>query len=101
VGSKSKAEATVRVSPDVVFQQIGAEAIIINLQTDRIFSLNRTGTRLWELLVAGVNLTEAKQQMVQEYDVDPDQLASEVENVLQLMLNEGLILDDEARDDPS
>jgi len=38
---------------EVRWRIVDGEAVLIHLETTYYFSLNRTGTRIWELLVAG------------------------------------------------
>jgi hypothetical protein len=50
--------ANLRPHPDVVAQRLGEEVALVNLQTNRIFELNRTGACLWDLLCKGCDRSE-------------------------------------------
>ena len=78
-------------SPDGVYNQIGGEAVLINMKTNRIYELNETSGRLWELLCAGKSLEEIRQVMLQEYDVEAGQLAAEVDGIIISLEQEQLI----------
>ena len=38
-------------SADVIAHPMGQETVLLHLETSRFFELNRTGTRLWQLLL--------------------------------------------------
>jgi hypothetical protein len=81
-----------RASPDAVAQRLGDEMVLIHLKTDRIFVLNRTGARLWELLSSGLDQASIQQQMLQEFDVTEAQLTNEVDPLVTSLKNEHLIV---------
>jgi hypothetical protein len=61
------------------------------MRTDRIYELNRTGTRFWELLCAGYTQAEIQQLMLQEFGVAEDDLAVEIKAMLASLQDEGLV----------
>ena|SRR5579859_3074089 len=83
--------ARLRPSLDVVGQRMGEAAILIHLQTNQIYELNRTGARFWDLLVAGLDREAIVQQLLQEYGVDTAQVVAEVDALLSALLAAGLI----------
>jgi hypothetical protein len=80
-----------RASPDVIAQRLGDSIILVHMQTDKIFELNRTGARLWELLTSGCSQNAARQQMLDEYVVDDAQLTGETETLIASFLSEKLL----------
>lgn len=78
--------------PDVLWQRLDDEVIVMQLKTDRIFSLNPTGARFWELIAGGMKLDAVRAQMGQEFEVPPEVLAAEVEGILELLLSEQLLI---------
>ena len=87
--------------PDVVWRRVGDEAVIVNLKTNRIYSLNHTGARLWELISGGHDREAAEATLIEEFDVEDGELRSEVAAVLDELANEGLILETARRPDES
>lgn len=87
------ANATPHPHPDVVWRRVGEEAVVVNLRTNRIYSLNRTGARLWELISAGNDREAAEAALIEEFDVEEGELRNEVAAVLEELTEEGLILD--------
>jgi hypothetical protein len=81
----------VRPDPDVIGQRIGDECVLVHPRTDRIYALNRTGARVWELLNAGYDRARVHEQMLQEFEVSPAQLARDIDAVLTSLQHEGLV----------
>ena len=65
--------------------------VLINLATDRMFNLNITGARFWELLIAGQSLKEIMQALTKEFNVEETQLAKEISNMISMFEAEDLI----------
>ena len=42
------------LGPEVISKRLGETSVLVDVRTTRIFELNRTGTRVWELLPEGV-----------------------------------------------
>jgi len=82
---------TITVSPNIIFKRLGEEVILINLDTDRIFSLNQTGAKTWELIENTSNLDLVKKGLLEEFDVSPDVLESELDRILTALVIEGFV----------
>jgi coenzyme PQQ synthesis protein D (PqqD) len=82
---------SVKPNQNVIFRRLGDEIVLFHLESDRFYELNGTAARLWELLNAGHDLSQARQQILEEFAVDPIQLASEAENLLNLLRREDLV----------
>ena len=62
---------TVRPHPDVVDTEIEeGETALLHLGTRTYFSLNVTGTRIWQGLKRGLTVSEMSARLAQEFDVD-------------------------------
>jgi hypothetical protein len=79
-------------SSDTVATRVGDEIVLVDLKTDRIYSLNRTAARLWELVGADCDRAEVERRMLEEFDVTPDQLAEAIDEFVMLMTRDGLLL---------
>jgi hypothetical protein len=86
-------QATPQLHPDVVWRRVGEEAVLVNLKTNRIYSLNHTGARFWELFSAGHDREATEAALLSEFEVEEDELRKEVSNVLEELAKEGLILE--------
>jgi hypothetical protein len=79
-------------NPDVVHRRVDDEVVLVHLRTNRIYSLNPTGARLWELLSEGYDRRRIKKHLAEEYDVDDAQLEREVDDLFSELLAEELIV---------
>jgi hypothetical protein len=77
--------------PDVVAQRLGEEIVLVHMNTDRIFVLNRTGARLWELLGQQLDRVAIQRRLLSEFDVDEAQLVGEVDELLRVLTEEQMI----------
>jgi hypothetical protein len=84
-------EPIITISPNVLYKRLGEEVILINLETDRIFSLNQTGAKAWELIESTHNLDQVKKRLAEIYDVTPEILESELVQILDSFTAEGFI----------
>jgi len=78
-------------NPNVLFRRLGEDIVVFHLTSDRFYELNGTAARFWELLAAGHTVGDANRQMLDEFAVDPDQLASETETLLEMLRREDLV----------
>lgn len=80
-----------RPSPDVVYQDIEGDAVLVHLRANRIYALNRTGARLWHLLTAGYDRERIAEELAREFDVDRGELEREIDALLDKLAAEDLI----------
>lgn len=77
--------------PNVVAKRLGEVIMLVHLDTNRVYELNSTAARLWELCDAGCDLTQILVQMSEEFDVQEPRLRTETEAMLALFLNNHLM----------
>ena len=82
-------------NPNVLFKRLGDEMVLFNLDTDHFYELNGTAARFWELLSSGQEATQVRTQMLDEFVVEPEQLAREAEALLASLRKENLVINDE------
>jgi hypothetical protein len=85
----------VKINPNVLFKRLGEDMVLFHLETDRFYELNGTAARFWELLHAGHDPARVRDQILEEFAVDPDQFAAEAEAILTSFRKEDLITVDE------
>lgn len=76
---------------DVLFQEVGGEAVLLNLGSESYFGLNEVGTRIWELLSEDSLLQRAFDVLRDEYDATPEQLQSDLLTLVDEMAKAGLV----------
>jgi hypothetical protein len=83
----------VKASPDVVARRLDDEIVLVHLTTNRIYSLNRTGGRYWELLEEGLGHEIIIRRMLDEFEVDRPTLEQEIADITAQLRREGLVTD--------
>jgi len=80
-----------RPHEDVVSQRLGDAGVLIDMRTGRMFELNVTGVRVWELVVEGCSPAETVPRLLQEFSGDADVLRAEVTALIEELVSEGLL----------
>ena len=88
----SSISARFRSSPDALATRVGDEIVLVDLKTDRIYSLNRTAARIWELVCADCDRAEVERRMLEEFDVTPGQVAEAIDELVTSMTQDGLLV---------
>ena len=78
-------------SQDVVGQRLGDEVVLVSLETNRIFELNRTGARFWELLQSETDRRRIEEQLLEEFAVTEEELSAEVDRLIKSLDDEELV----------
>jgi hypothetical protein len=78
-------------SPDALATRVGDEIVLVDLKTDRIYSLNRTAARIWELMCADCDRAEVERRMLEEFDVARGELAEAIDELVTSMTQDGLL----------
>ena len=81
----------VQISPDALFQEIGGEGVILDLASSTYFGLDEVGVRLWQLLQENDELQPAIATLLTEYDVKPEQLETDLDRLIEELLDAGLV----------
>lgn len=81
----------VRLSPQVISQQLANETVILDLDSESYFGLDAVGTRIWQLIREGADLQTIKNTLLEEYDVDESQLQADLEALIADAQQRGLI----------
>ena len=85
----------IRQSAQVVSSRLGDAGVLVHLETNRIFEVNATGLRIWELAADGRTLAEIEEVLQTEFDVEPARLREELLALVAELTREGLVLDDD------
>lgn len=80
-----------RRNPQVVSSGLGEAGVLVHLQTNRIYELNATGFRVWELAGAACALGEIADALEREFEANPDQIRGELLLLVDELTREGLI----------
>jgi len=80
-----------KVPSHVLVRFLEGESVLLNLETERYFGLDGTGTRMWQALTAAPNIDGAYHELLDEFDVAPELLKSNLTELLGRLLDNGLL----------
>jgi len=84
----------VRQSADVVSSRMGDAGVLVHLRTNRIFEVNATGLRIWELAGDGRTLLDIRDRLQREFEVEQERLEVELLALVAELTREGMLDDD-------
>src|SRR5882762_9398506 len=79
------------VPSHVLVRLLDKESVLLNIETERYFGLDETGTRMWQLVTAASKIEVAYQQLLDEYDVEPGLLRENLTDLLSRLVENGLL----------
>ena len=75
----------------VLVRLLDRESVLLNLETERYFGLDETGTRMWQVVTDAPSLDVAYEQLLTEFDVEPELLRSNYLELLDRLVDNGLL----------
>lgn len=78
-------------SKDVLTQEVSGEMVLMDLSSEQYFGLDAVGTRVWNLLDQGIAPADLLSILLREYEVEQQQLESDIEELLGQLLEAGLV----------
>lgn len=81
----------VRAPDDVLVQEIRGESVLLDLSCGRYYGLDDMATRFWHVVTTAPSLQEARKTLAAEYDVDGEKLDRDLEELVEKLLENGLL----------
>ena len=81
----------VTVPAHVLIRFLDNESVLLNIETERYFGLDETGTRMWQLVTEAPKIEVAYQQLLDEYDVEAGLLRANLTELLERLVENGLL----------
>ena len=75
----------------VLVRLLDQESVLLNLETEQYFGLDETGTRMWQLVTTSPSIDTAYQELLAEYDVQPEMLRENLNELLSHLVEHGLL----------
>jgi hypothetical protein len=75
----------------VLVRVLDRESVLLNIETEQYFGLDETGTRMWQLLTSSASIGSAFQELLAEFDVEPELLRSNLLELLSRLVDSGLL----------
>ena len=87
-------------NPDFVYRKVIEETILVPVhmnvtEMDCIYTLNEIGAFIWEQLETPLSFEQLTERLLDEYDVDHETLATDLETFLDEMQSIGAIVQEE------
>ena len=79
------------VSSDVACALVDDGAVLLHLGNKRYYSLNETGTFIWQSLEEGRNVSDMVARLQRDYEVDQEEAQQSVDRLLGELGDAGLI----------
>jgi len=79
--------------PDVLSQRLGDDVLLLHLRTNRIYELNWTAARIWEMVSNDRGLNEILSQMAEEFADNRQQVEDDIRQILHRFREEELLTD--------
>src|SRR6516225_1572071 len=76
---------------EVIAKRLDQTSVLVHVPTNRIFELNETGSRVWEMIGESLNADQIVQRLTDEFDVEEGQAADQVNELLTRLRDEGLL----------
>ncbi len=87
----------ITISKQALTQEVDGEMVILDLESENYFVLDVVGTRIWQLLRENDDLQSVVNVMLAEFDVQADQLETDIEALLTNLDEAGLVSAQSAR----
>ncbi len=78
-------------SDDALFQEVGGEAVLLDLASERYFGLDPVGTRIWTLLDEDEHLQRVCDTLCAEYEAEPARIESDLLALIAQLAEAGLV----------
>ncbi|WP_295430003.1 PqqD family protein [uncultured Thiodictyon sp.] len=84
--------ARVRISPEVLHQQVRDEVVILDLGGEQYYGLNAVGSRIWDLLDGDHTLGQVAEIITREFDAPAAQVQDDLRALLDTLVAAGLVV---------
>ncbi len=81
----------ITISEQTMTQEVDGETVILDLKSENYFGLDIVATRIWQLLQVNGDLQSAFDILLAEYDVQADQLKSDIDTLIENLQEAGLV----------
>ena len=76
---------------DLAWRQVGDEVVVLDTGNSEYLSVNKTGSLLWELLLAGCTRADLARALAENFEVDDIGATTDAENFVSSLEDLGLL----------
>ena len=84
-------EDRAQCSGEVLVQEVGGEAVLLDLASERYFGLDPIGTRIWQLLADAPALAQVHATLCGEFDAPAERIQADLLALVQELAVAGLV----------
>ena len=88
---KQLSSREVVASENVLLRELSGEAVLLNLDSEMYFGLDEVGYRMWTVLTGSDSIGAAYEQLLSEYEVEPEQLWESLDTLIGECTEQGLL----------
>ncbi len=81
----------VQIPSNILLQELDDEAVLLNLNEEHYYGLDRIGLRFWNLLAKHENTEDVIKQMLVEFDATEEELHKDLGKLIVELENAGLL----------
>lgn len=91
MGMKITPQSVVVASRDQLSSNLDGDTVIVGLRRGNYYGLSSVGVRVWQLIQTPTAVADLGRMIAAEYDVSPKRCEADVLELLECMVEEGLI----------
>jgi len=84
-------DTKITVPKDVLIKEIRGESVLLNLDKESYFGLDKVGTRMWTALTESESIRAAYDLLLDRYEVEADVLRRDLLDLIQTLVGHGLL----------
>jgi hypothetical protein len=81
----------ISVHQEVVMEDMGDESILLHIENEQYYGLDDVGNRMWQVITEAESLGAAIDVLAAEYDVPPEQLKPDVQELIEKWVEHELV----------
>jgi hypothetical protein len=78
-------------SKDQVSSDLAGEIVVLSMQSAMYYGMDQVGSRIWELVREPIRVSDLRDAITREYDVEPEHCEADVLGFLRQLALKGLI----------
>jgi len=81
----------VNIDPEVLFSQVGDEAVLLHLKSGVYYSLDAVGALVWAEIAAGKPLGDIHVSLTEQFVADSDVVWADLKTLVEDLMAKGLV----------
>lgn len=81
----------VRRTGEMIEAEVDGELVALHVDNGTCYGFNGTATRIWAMIEQPRRLSELKEELLQEFDVDPSTCEAQLKDLLDELAADGLV----------